>query len=1192
MNSVVARHTLALLSLTSLGSLANAQMAAPHSEATSSAEDMILLDPFTVTTEHEGYRADDTLAGGRVRTQLKDTPSSLSVVTTKFMQDLGITSAEDLLIYTTNTEVGGLNGNYSGVASRGFGVSGAAEGPRLINPAGTNRSRGLTAMDNTRNYFQSEIPWDGFNISRIDISRGPNSFLFGVGSPSGISNYSTNDAIFKNQGSFEARIGSFGSTRQSFDYNRVLLPSQLAIRVDLLNDDTQYKQDPAYNHSKRAYGALRFDPKFLSTASSHTKLLFNFENGKVDSNNPRELPPTDLISGYFDQRTNKAGFDPFMFRRGDSGADPAAGPWVSQDDIHYAWGTAPTFWYDADGKLLRAGQPQSGGTRADGNGIGGLSGYSNTYHLYTNGFAQYARNINYIDPAQFPGAYAQTVNYLDKTLTDPTIFDFYNKLIDGPNKHEWQNWNSYNLTLVESLFNDRLSIQAVAEHEEYKRGQEGMLTGYWNPYITVDMDKYLLTLPSWLPGAQTNPNVGRPLIGGDFSGGDNSSKFTHTNYQATAAYSLKFDDFMPKSALAKILGTHEFTGLGGKYTTKQEDRTWTMYAADNAFTRAHGGTGVSTVQWVSYLGDSLSGASSASGANLSNISTLIMPRSGPLTYFDNTWSAGSGVNPADSWINPRPDGSLTLTQADNPANYKGFQPTSATILNSQNNINDLYTDGNKKEQVIKSQAIMYQGHLFDDTIVPSFGWRRDKVLQRGTQAPRDATTNLVSVNYDLTDEGVQIDTRSTSYGVAVHLPASIKKRLPEGTDLSLYYFHGNNQTPRVRYGIDGNALPNEEGKTDDYSVQFDGFDKRVTVRLTYFKTVDNYATASYGQPLGATGWLIDSLPAWTLTMAASGIIAAHNDVGSLPFTDGFQSNNWFWGWGQSNPALADQIAKALQTDFLKMFPQSYWDQYGMGPWVDMAAVQRGDWVHVLKNGMSPLTWNVPNNHMIHGVSPTIDQNLESTGYELEATIRPIHNWDITFNASKVHAYQTSLGQDAADYLNNMAHLWIETPIGLTPEWGGSPIRNEFLHNLWGPYLTQVALTGTDQPELRKWNLRFITNYTFDRGFLKGANIGAAYRWADKNVVGYGIKEADIFGNPAWIADVTKPLYGPTDEHVDLWIGYQHRLTAKIDWKAQLNIRNVGESPKLVPISYEPDGTIAQQRIQIGQTYDFSLKFMF
>jgi outer membrane receptor protein involved in Fe transport len=207
MNKTSTRSVLALLSALSLGTGPLRAQATPSrgtdstelqektdsggrslSDAPSGEEEIFTMDPFTVQSEHDGYKADDTLAGGRVRTRLKDTPASLSVVTAKLMHDLGITRAEELFVYTPNTEVAGLNGNFSGLSARGQGIpSGGAEGTRLTNPAGVNRSRGLTAMDSTRNYFPSDIPWDGFNISRVDISRGPNSFLFGTGSPSGIS---------------------------------------------------------------------------------------------------------------------------------------------------------------------------------------------------------------------------------------------------------------------------------------------------------------------------------------------------------------------------------------------------------------------------------------------------------------------------------------------------------------------------------------------------------------------------------------------------------------------------------------------------------------------------------------------------------------------------------------------------------------------------------------------------------------------------------------------------------------------------------------------------------------------------------------------------------------------------------------------------------------------------------------------
>jgi outer membrane receptor protein involved in Fe transport len=1165
-------------------------------------EDVYILDPFEVTTDIDGYKALDTLGGARVRTTLADTASSLSVITPKLMQDLNATDAESLLIYTTNTEVSGLGGNFSGMPARGFGVASAGEDSRLVNPSGTNRSRGLTAMDNARNYFQSEIPWDGYNISRVDISRGPNSFLFGVGSPSGISNVTTNDAAYKDFGNVEFHYGSYGTTRESLDYNQEIIEDELAVRIDLVNDQKEFQQKPAYNHSKRVYVAARYDPKFLDTESAHTKITFNYEYGNVNSNNPRTLPPMDYITGYLNSNSDRTGVDPFVFNPDDSTGDPNYSPWLASEDIHYAWDSMPTYWFDGTtGQLISAGQSGAGGIGANGEGIGGFGGLGNSYNVYTSGFSHYASVMNYLDETLYPGADANTVTYLDKTLSDPTIYDFYNNLIDGSNKHEWQDWDAYNISIVQSLFHDRLTLQAVATHEDYTRGIEGALGGYMNPYIALDMNSILNRYPTWSTAgtAIANPNLGRPFIAGEYGGGNNSTNVIHDNYQLTAAYSLRAEDLTSSSTLIKIFGHQEFTGLAGRYVTETENRKWNMYAASQAYSYMKGETPTLTnrgLGWVSYLGDSLLGADSASGAYLSNISGLLTPESGPVELFNTTFA--DGVDSSTPWVYLIPgEDPANLTESDNPANYIGYADYNMTVISDRD---QLYTSGDKSKETLESYAIMYQGFFWDDAIIPSFGWRRDKVHQQGTITEADPTTGIAPMNYSLEDEGVRLSTTSVSYGVAVHLGKIFKNILPEKDDISLYYFHGNNQTPKVRYAVDTSMLPSEEGETDDISIQYDGFDGRVTVRLTYFKTVDKNASASYGQPLGASGWLIDSLPSWTVGFAAPAIIAKQymdanggSTVGLDQISTDVAWNSWLWSdFIDQKPEVVDQVASIMQNEFCDIFTQEYWDLYNLP--VDVSAIKAGDWLHVLSNGAAPIAWNINNEHLIHGTHPVIDQDLESKGYELEATIRPMPNWDITFNASRVEAYQTKLGDKTSNYLNKLAELYVSSPLAEVPNWGSvaSPIGDQFMSGLWGPYLTQVALTGSDQPEIRKWNFKVISNYTFEEGPLKGINIGGAFRWADKPILGYGISLGEMFGEEAWMIDVNKPYYGSTESHFDLWIGYQRSLTEKIDWRIQLNVRNVGESTGLETIAVEPDGSVAQQRIVQGQTMDFSMKFMF
>jgi len=283
-----------------------AQSASPP--ATNAAdENPVKLSPFTVAPEEDtGYKATTTLAGTRIKTDLKDVGSAIQVVTSEFLKDTGARNNQDLLKYTTNTEVGGIGGNFAGLGNGQL----LDDSNARLSPNTNTRVRGLTFADNTRDYFLTDVAWDTFNVDRIELQRGPNSILFGLGSPAGIINGSLKRAVFKNSAEAEARVGSYGSYRGTLDINRVLLKDELAFRLDGLSDRTYFRQEPAYNHDKRVYGALRYDPKFLRGAGSNTSFRANYEHGEITGNRPRVLPPGDLITPWWGPDINRLTIDP------------------------------------------------------------------------------------------------------------------------------------------------------------------------------------------------------------------------------------------------------------------------------------------------------------------------------------------------------------------------------------------------------------------------------------------------------------------------------------------------------------------------------------------------------------------------------------------------------------------------------------------------------------------------------------------------------------------------------------------------------------------------------------------------------------------------------------------------------------------------------------------------------------------
>jgi outer membrane receptor protein involved in Fe transport len=82
------------------------------------ADQTVELSPFEVTGEKDnGYAATETLAGTRIATNLADVAASISVYNKDFLSDINATGAATLLQYTTNGEVAGPYGSYTGLGN-------------------------------------------------------------------------------------------------------------------------------------------------------------------------------------------------------------------------------------------------------------------------------------------------------------------------------------------------------------------------------------------------------------------------------------------------------------------------------------------------------------------------------------------------------------------------------------------------------------------------------------------------------------------------------------------------------------------------------------------------------------------------------------------------------------------------------------------------------------------------------------------------------------------------------------------------------------------------------------------------------------------------------------------------------------------------------------------------------------------
>jgi hypothetical protein len=120
-------------------------------------KDVVQLSPFIVSSERDsGYQATSTLAGTRLNTPIRDLGAAISIYTKDFLNDIGATNANELLIYATGMEAAGAGGNFSGAADSVSSVEVVGNASR-VDPQQSSRARGLAAPNFTRGYFGTNI---------------------------------------------------------------------------------------------------------------------------------------------------------------------------------------------------------------------------------------------------------------------------------------------------------------------------------------------------------------------------------------------------------------------------------------------------------------------------------------------------------------------------------------------------------------------------------------------------------------------------------------------------------------------------------------------------------------------------------------------------------------------------------------------------------------------------------------------------------------------------------------------------------------------------------------------------------------------------------------------------------------------------------------------------------------------------
>ena len=1073
-------------------------------------EDVFELSPFSIdASDNQGYAATSTLAGTRLNTNLRDIAASISVVTKDFLEDSASTDLKELLIYTPSTEVIGPLGNLANEGGRS-GENTVTEIFDTLSP--TTRVRGLASATLTRNLYESSLPMDSYNVDRVTMNRGANSILFGVGSPAGIIDTTNIAPVFRDATELTARAGSYGSYRGTFDLERVLIEDKMSVRIAGLMEDTKYQQRPAFERDKRLFATLSWRP------TDTLSINVNTEQGDIDSNLPRQFPLANMVSIWFDPLARPDGLvQPThnaltttgngTYGRSYNGPNPAI--FVPQVAWSESGSGSVNTSLNANGTagMLNLKQPfwhPAGSPNRQADWWASIRGSGRNQEIWNGG-------VN----SEISG------EFTNNQITDTSIIDFRNHLIDGDTKGESLKFDTYNASIEQLFWDNNIGIELSYDKQTNSAQNHRLLAGGRSDALQIDPTEIL-------PDGSVNPNLGRPSVG--FNNGSWSKTDNESNVFRTTAFIKLNASERTDGLISKLVGNHTITGLfetrdASSYNRRGHQYKWGIdYAEFGTYTNGNyvnaslpRVSGHRNFGGIIYLGDSLYGTSTPAGANLlGSIPTLEVEDSYTITVH----------NPkTDAWENK------SFSVEKNPA-----------------------IAGSKSRLERDSEALVVSSRFWDDHIVATYGWRKDSLNSFAENAPITSPGRypiLDDPDFQVLDtsSGSEDSDTTFSWGVVGHAPNGWVENLPVSS-LSAHYSTAENRvaSASVRHDLFGRELASPRGETEEHGIAFGLFEDRVSVRATWYKTIQSLRTE--------TG------------------LSALN--GLLPFVLNRVGEN-------ARAVIDENFYEQDDIENLANYPAEPAD-------IAQAWNIRDD-----GTGTGVLIWDAPS-----ALATTSDGVSE--GFELEAVGNITSNWTISLNATKQKVSRSNTAPEYQEYLYgdaNRAALWEQDQFGQYP----SALGNLFSigERIDLIYLSPLNLARQQDgsgsvDQIREWRFNMFTNYRFESDSkLKGFTVGGGARWQDEAAIGHPqIFDSELDG---FKPDITNPHFGPSEFNMDGFVRYNKPIMDdKVNMTLTLHVRNLLDDDDLIPVAANPNeasmGLVAVWRIPTERTYSLTAKFKF
>jgi outer membrane receptor protein involved in Fe transport len=693
-----------------------------------------------------------------------------------------------------------------------------------------------------------------------------------------------------------------------------------------------------------------------------------------------------------------------------------------------------------------------------------------------------------------------------KQILDRSIFDYRTQLLDGPNSGTWLNFNTANIAVEQLFLGGNAGVELVYDRQKSTQNVLREVSSYRGNNIFIDVDTVTID-------GRPNPNFGRPYMGA--TGAFNSDEDTYETSRATAF--VKHNFATKRNFLGRLLGQQALTGV---YTAHRREQY--LLTGPNAVVQPDWRGGLNgnafsdrAVSTVVYLGPSLANAASPSGSHLQGVRVeTAIPSSFPI------------------WVENVGTGYRWVQQSPQIYSYPNFEWITQNTTLSRNEA--------------KSYAAIWQGNWWDNSLVSTVGWRDDTV---------ESSSAVSTINHPVTGArslerppllpGLEVNQRTLSYGLALHVPRKWLARAPGAPTLSFYYNEAENfQLTGARRSVTGVYLDPQSGTTKEYGIGVSGLDNRFSLRVTWYETAQDNITDS--RISGSLNRIADLEQRIISTIPKAALDAA-----------GYK--------GFDSPG-----ASTAFKEYLKYYT------------FETSAI-RADGTRSATFANPPSTAEVTSS--------------VSKGLEIEGVLNPTKNWRLIFNAAKQEAVRGDTSPTLSALVAERLIEW-QKPAIWPQAIGSFTVDSYATTNLLNPLNTARLSVGEATPELRKWRANVVSNYTFGREtMLKGFAIGGSVRWQDKEAIGYPVVNHPTLG---LVTDIKHPFLGSDEITYDSWLSYQRRIFRNsINWKVQLNVRNLLNENRLVAVKANPvrigDLTtkdIAAYRIGEGRTWQVTSTFSF